>query len=93
MKLLLKVFLAFLIIGTAITALATDVVRMKNGDVYRGEIVQREMNDFIQLRLKDGNEKRLTWNDIEGVTKENKLTPPIVPTDAISDGRGAITTG
>lgn len=46
-------------------AFAEDLVEMKNGDVYRGTIIQQKMNSFVQIRFRDGNEKRIRWAGIK----------------------------
>jgi hypothetical protein len=61
-----------LVLLTSGAARADEVVRMKNGDIYRGKIVQHEREKFVQIRLKDGNEKRLQWPEIEGILNEDR---------------------
>jgi len=65
---LILISIVFLIVGT--TVFATDVITMKNGDIFRGEIIHQEMNQFIQVRLSDGVEKHLKWDEIQGIKKE-----------------------
>lgn len=48
-----------------------DVVLMKNGDVFRGRIIEQEFGKYIQIKFNDGNEKRLTWSKVKNVKKEN----------------------
>lgn len=53
------------------SAWALDTVRMKNGDVYRGEVVERSGEGaYIQIRFAGGNEKRLKYEDIYNITTE-----------------------
>lgn len=50
--------------------LPIDVIVMKNGDIFRGTILEQDFGKYIQIRFKDGNEKRVTWNQIRTVKKE-----------------------
>jgi len=68
-----------LLLMLPISAFADDVVHMKNGDVYRGKIVELKMNEYVQIRLHDGNEKRLLSADIDKMDME-KETIPALPT-------------
>ena len=62
------------IIGLTLVAnsiFATDVVRLRNGDVFKGEVVeQNTIENFIQLRFSDGNEKRINMNQVESIKKD-----------------------
>lgn len=49
---------------------SNDVIFMKNGDVYRGKILEVKMNKFVQLRMNNGNEKRIQFNKIKEFKKE-----------------------
>lgn len=68
-KVLLRLCFALTIL-TPVLSKAADVVEMKNGDIYRGEIIQQEFGSYIQVRFSDGNEKRLTWEAVKGVKRE-----------------------
>jgi len=95
----LAILVISLLLVTPTSAIATDVVNMKNGDVYRGEIIEQELNSFIQLRMRDGNEKRLDWNNVKSVKKEESSPAPspeqhtTSSKDTISDGSSLITGG
>src|SRR5690349_11024456 len=65
-----KVFILLILLAPFSDCLATDVVRMKNGDVFRGEILKQEMNHYVQIQLDDHNEKRLKWEEIHSIEKE-----------------------
>lgn len=65
-----KILFLSLLCLVASEAFATDTVHMKNGDVYKGEIVEQKFNKYIQLKLSDGSEKHLNWKDIDDVEKE-----------------------
>ncbi len=67
MKKVLLILLAMVFFAS--NSFALDVVRMKNGDVYRGEIVEQKFNEYIQIRS-NGNEKRLKWEDVKETSKE-----------------------
>lgn len=47
-----------------------DVVYMKNGDVYKGKIIKRKINEYIQIRFIHGNEKRLQFSKIKEINRE-----------------------
>jgi hypothetical protein len=44
---------------------ANITVWTKNGDVYRGEIVERVSGDHITIKLATGETKRIEWKDVE----------------------------
>lgn len=57
--------LAVIILAIPFSAIAADVIKMKNGDVFRGDVIEQKFGKHIQLKLADGNEKRVKWNEIE----------------------------
>ncbi len=77
-----KILLCFLLPFSAV-AEPIDRVDMKNGDVYRGTILEQRFGEFIQIRFSDGNEKRLDFNEISQIKKEETAptpTPSLTPT-------------
>ncbi|MBC7540686.1 MAG: hypothetical protein H7281_17840 [Bacteriovorax sp.] len=67
----MKFFKIFLItIIFSMHAFAVDVVYLKNGDVFRGEIIEQKMNEYLQIKTLDHNEKRITWDQIDKIIKE-----------------------
>ena len=67
---------------------------MKNGDIYKGKVLAKELNRFIQVEFSDGNQKRLLWDEIENIKKEDgEFVPAKTYLKPISDGSGLITTG
>ena len=74
-------WIAILLLAVSNVTLAADVVRMKNGDVFRGEILEQEMGKYIQIKFSDGNEKRIEWQGVDKISKET------VKTDSKSDSR------
>jgi len=67
-----------LILLSSSMALGQDVVRMKSGNVYRGQVLEQRFNQYIQIRLSDGNEKRLNWQEIQDIGKEEVPQPVAV---------------
>lgn len=68
-----RFFLVLGLIFTTQVANAMDVITLKNGDVYRGEIIHQEIDKYIQIKLNDGNEKRLKWNEVKSTAKEESV--------------------
>lgn len=60
------------LLSGAQTAFA-DSVRMKNGDVYRADILKEEFGNYVQILLKDGSERRLLWSDVESIARGDDL--------------------
>lgn len=50
---------------------APDKIIMKNGDVYRGKILILEVNEYVQLLLANGNEKRISFKEIKSIKKDS----------------------
>jgi hypothetical protein len=48
----------------------TDVVTMKNGDIYKGVIVETMVNEYVKIELADGSIIRLSYNDIDVISRE-----------------------
>lgn len=51
------------------THASADVITMKNGDVYRAEILKEDFGKYVQILFKDGNEKRLHWQEIDSIER------------------------
>lgn len=76
------------------SAFSGDVIRLKNGDVYRGDILTQEFGKSVQIKFKDGNEKNIPWTDIAGIDKEEAKPEQVLRVmEAPSDGSGNITGG
>lgn len=69
--------LAFAAIAIS-TQASADVINMKNGDVYRAQIVKEEFEKFVQILLKDGSEKRLQWKDIDSLERGNEQNNRVI---------------
>lgn len=69
----MRAFLIFALCLSAPAVALADTVTMKNGDVYRGKVIKQEPDQYVQILLKDDNEKRLQWVDI-GIVEINE--PP-----------------
>ena len=63
-------------------ALADDVesVRTRDGSVYRGELVERVVNDHVTLKLATGEIKTIPWADIQPAAP-SQPPPPSRPAD------------
>lgn len=59
-----------------------DVIKMKNGDVYRADVLKEEFGSYVQILLKDGSEKRLQWATVETIERSSGQTP--APTSALT---------
>lgn len=77
-------FPTILLLLASTNLMALDVVTMRNGDVYRGDIIRQENNQFIQVRFSDGNEKRLDFKDVAEITREEPPPPPVHETESLS---------
>lgn len=64
--------------------MALDIITMRNGDIYRGDIIRQENNQFIQVRFSDGNEKRLDFKDVAEITRDELPPAPVHETETIS---------
>ncbi len=68
---------------------SADVITMKNGDVYRADVIKEEFGKHVQILLKDGNEKRLRWQDIEsidrGSAEKNRSIAEVLPSPATQE--------
>lgn len=51
---------------------AEDVVYLKNGNIYRGTIIENVEDDYLRIRLNDGGIFSCYYNDIEKITNEEK---------------------
>jgi hypothetical protein len=60
-----------------ITSVSADIIKMKNGDVYRASVLKQEFGNYVQIQLKDGSEKRLPAVDIESIESEIDKTPEL----------------
>ena len=47
-----------------------DVVTMKDGNIYKGVIIENAINDFIRIELSGGSVFRLAYEDIEKLERE-----------------------
>ena len=69
-------------IATAPSALAqiVEVVRLKDGSVYQGKLVEKVQGERIVIQLATGEIKTFTWDDIVSPTP-----PPAPPTPRFGD--------
>ena len=68
---ILLLIMSFFVSKTHALEGEVDVVLMKNGDVFRGRIIEQDFGKYIQIKFNDGNEKRLVWSKVKNVKKEN----------------------
>jgi hypothetical protein len=73
-------------LGVLGTARADDleVVHTTDGSVYRGELVERVVNDHITLKLATGETRRLEWKDIAPSEAANPSKAPASPAEVKS---------
>ncbi len=79
------------IVGTAILAVALPVlaaddtvVKLKNGDMARGTLVELTKNDHVTLQLASGESRTYPWADVESVTPIAAPPPPPPPTVTVA---------
>jgi outer membrane immunogenic protein len=74
-------FFAFFGIASFASDTEVDLIQMKNGDVFRGKIIEQEFGKYIQIKFKDGNEKRVIWNQVKTVKKDASESPVKAPVE------------
>lgn len=47
-------------------------VILKNGDVFKGVIIEEKEGEYIQIQFKDENQKRIKMSEIEEIKKTGK---------------------
>lgn len=52
-------------LGLWASVLTADVVRMRNGEVYEGRILEKKASQYVLIQLRDGGAKRLRWGEIQ----------------------------
>jgi hypothetical protein len=67
MKKLSLVFLALFVIFSSflLAQERIDVIYLKNGDIYKGQILKDVPGNYIQLEIMDGTIKKILYSDIE----------------------------
>ena len=63
------------VLGSNAFAETIDIVRLKNGDVIKGVIVETIPNKAIKIETTDGRIIVYTFDEIEKMTKENSRKP------------------
>ena len=48
-----------------------DVVRLRNGSVFRGKIIEEKGGEYYLLELEGGDVLRLDWDEIDALTEES----------------------
>lgn len=63
----LFVFLAIILFSSlaAFAQQRQDVVYLKNGDIYKGLIIKDVPGEYLQIEMRDGSVKRISYSDIE----------------------------
>jgi len=65
--------------GDAPSAPAPDVVKLKDGSMYRGEIIELVANDHVDIRLTTGAIKRFPMGDVAFAGASPSAAPPAPP--------------
>jgi len=63
-----------LVVSTVARADDVETVRTKDGSIFRGELVEKVVNDHVTIKMATGEVKRIEWDDIE-----TKPPPPARP--------------
>ncbi|MCX6152835.1 MAG: outer membrane beta-barrel protein [Candidatus Kapabacteria bacterium] len=72
--------LAFIFNFMALSQITEDVIYLKNGDIYKGHIVKDVKGEYLQIEMKDGSIKKLSYTEIEKKETVNVSTKPIANT-------------
>ncbi len=56
--------IALLLVASVALADGTETIRTKDGSVYRGELVERVVNDHVTIKLATGEIKSIAWADV-----------------------------
>ena len=59
-----------------------DVVKMRDGSVYKGIIIENKINEYVLIELADGSQLKFQYADIEIISREKG---PLASTAASSD--------
>jgi len=59
-----------------------DVVKMRDGSVYKGIIIENKINEYVLIELADGSQLKFQYADIESISREKG---PLPSTAASSD--------
>ena len=54
-----------------------DVLKLKNGDVIKGDIIENKINDYIRIELMGGSILTYEYNKIEAIEKEESKTQSV----------------
>jgi hypothetical protein len=71
-----RVFLGVLLASSIALADETEVVHTRNGSVYRGELVEKVVDDHVTIKLATGEIKRIEWADIDASPPKPPPPPP-----------------
>ncbi len=72
-----------LAVASSARADETETVRTKDGSIFRGDLVEKVVNDHVTIKMATGEVKRIEWDDIE--TKPPPPPPPQKPTKPSGD--------
>ncbi|MGB2867802.1 MAG: hypothetical protein WBD36_05080, partial [Bacteroidota bacterium] len=62
--------------GSAVGQERIDVVYLKNGDVFKGIIIENAPNDYVKIELPGGSVFTIKYSDIVKFTRERPVTAP-----------------
>lgn len=70
-KLMLAMFVILCSTLVMFSQTRLDVVTLKNGDTYKGQIIKDVPGDYLQLEMMDGSIKKIMYSDIDNRGVEN----------------------
>ena len=90
-----KLIIYFVLLGSIYSQSYIDVVKLKNGDVIKGKIIENVISDHIRIELQGGSILTYKYDQIESLEVEKKSTRtfgsgnkpvnPIVNTTSVRD--------
>jgi len=85
-KIAARVVVAFAVVGslTGNARADSETVRLANGNVYEGELVERVPGDHVTIKLATGEVRRFDWSDLAPSAAPPTPTPTPTPTQDIA---------
>lgn len=69
-----KILILVVFISTAFAQSYIDVVKLNNGDIIKGKIIENVINDYIRVELQGGSILTYKYDQIESIEVEKKST-------------------
>ena len=76
--------IAVLIPSLVLGQTKVDVLKLKNGDIIKGEIIEHKINDYIRIELMGGSILTYEYNKIEAIEREESKIEPVFQTQNIA---------